>query len=80
MVSCAGARDKKRRVVLVMFIGGVTFAEIGALRFLSTRPEVRSDFTIATTKLINGTSMLGTFLEDVVTEAMLSKQPSSVAL
>lgn len=61
-----------------MFIGGVTFAEIGALRFLSTRPEVRSDFIVATTKLNNGTSMLETFLEDVVTEAMLSKQPGSV--
>ncbi|KAL3150677.1 hypothetical protein ABBQ32_000472 [Trebouxia sp. C0010 RCD-2024] len=73
-----GARDKNRRVVLVMFIGGVTFAEVGALRFLSTRPEVRSDFIIATTKLTNGTSMLETFLEDVVTEAILSKQPGSV--
>ena len=61
-----------------MFIGGVTFAEIGALRFLSTRPEVRSDFIIATTKLINGTLMLETFLEDVVTEATLSKMPSSM--
>ena len=61
-----------------MFIGGATFAEIGALRFLSTRPEIRSDFIIATTKLVNGTSMLETFLEDVVTEAMLSKQPSSM--
>ncbi len=74
----AGSRDKKRRVVLVMFIGGVTFAEIGALRFLSTRPEVRSDFVIATTKLMNGSSMLETFLEDVASEAMLSKQPSNV--
>lgn len=63
-----------------MFIGGVTFAEIGALRFLSTRPEVRSDFIIATTKLINGNSMLETFLEDVVTEAMSSKQPGSIPM
>ena len=73
----AGARANKRQVVLVMFIGGVTFAEIGALRFLSTRPEVKSDFVIATTKLVNGSSMLETFLDDVVSEAMLLKQPGN---
>ena len=61
-----------------MFIGGVTFAEIAALRFLSTRPEVRSDFVIATTKLMNGTSMLEFFLEDPVSEAMLSRQTGAV--
>lgn len=75
--SAQGARANKRQVVLVMFIGGVTFAEIGALRFLSTRPEVKNDFVIATTKLVNGSSMLETFLDDVVSEAMLLKQPGN---
>ena len=41
-----------RRTVVVMFIGGVTYAEISALRFLSTRPDLDCDFVIATTKLM----------------------------
>lgn len=56
-----------------MFIGGVTFAEIGALRFLSTRPELKSDFVIATTKLESGNAMLESFLDDVVGEGIAIK-------
>ncbi|KAK9844079.1 hypothetical protein WJX81_004070 [Elliptochloris bilobata] len=48
----------KRRVVLVVVIGGITFAEINAIRFLGGRPEVNCDFVVATTKLISGTSLL----------------------
>lgn len=61
---------KKRRVMLVVFIGGVTFAEIAALRFLGARPEVNCTFVIATTKLINGTSLLESILDDSITAAM----------
>ena len=56
-----------------MFIGGVTFAEIGALRFLSTRPELKSDFMIETTKLESGNAMLESFLDDVVAEGIAIK-------
>lgn len=56
-----------------MFIGGVTFAEIGALRFLSTRPELKSDFVIATTKLESGNALLESFLDDVVGEGIAIK-------
>lgn len=69
----AGNQVQKRRTVLVMFIGGVTFAEIGALRFLSTRPETRSDFVIATTKLESGNTILESFLDDVALEGMSLK-------
>ena len=50
-----------RRTVVVVFIGGVTFAEIAALRFLGSQQHVNCDFVVATTKLINGTSLLQTF-------------------
>jgi hypothetical protein len=59
------AVDGRRAVVLVVFIGGVTFAEISALRFLGGQEGMKYDFIIATTKLINGTSLLKTLMEDV---------------
>ncbi|KAK4877889.1 hypothetical protein RN001_010395 [Aquatica leii] len=49
-------------VVLVFFIGGCTFAEISALRFLSQQEELNVEFIIATTKLING----DTFLKSII--------------
>ena len=62
----AGAAPPKRKVVLVVFLGGVTFAEIAALRFIGRQPEVNCAFVIATTKLINGSNLLDTFVDDNV--------------
>ena len=42
--------------VLVFFLGGVTFAEIAALRFLGKVKGVK--FIIATTAVINGDSLI----------------------
>ena len=50
--------------MLVYFIGGVTFMEIAALRFLSTQPDFPFRIVICTTKLING----DTFLQSLVSE------------
>lgn len=41
------------RVILVFFVGGCTFAEIAALRFLSQQEDNNVEFIIATTKIIN---------------------------
>jgi hypothetical protein len=46
-------RPEKRKVLLY-FLGGVTFAEIGAIRFLNAQPDSNVKFYIATTQLING--------------------------
>ncbi|XP_060534432.1 vacuolar protein sorting-associated protein 33A [Cylas formicarius] len=51
------------KVVLVFFIGGCTFAEISALRFLSQQEDSNVEFVIATTKLINGNSFLKSIIE-----------------
>ena len=51
------------------FIGGVTYAEIAALRFLQTRPEVNADIVVATSKLINGSSLIQSFQDPVVVAA-----------
>ncbi|XP_072103703.1 vacuolar protein sorting-associated protein 33A [Mobula birostris] len=48
----------ENRVTLVFFLGGVTYAEIAALRFLSQMEEGGTEYVIATTKLINGTTWI----------------------
>jgi len=68
----AGARsqretDGKRKVVLVYVLGGITFMEISALRFLSKREECAYEIVIATTKLINGQSLTGKFKSILMT-------------
>ena len=45
------------RVILVFFLGGCTFAEVSALRFLA-QDDNNVDFIIATTKLINKNTFL----------------------
>ncbi|KAJ7536601.1 hypothetical protein O6H91_12G074500 [Diphasiastrum complanatum] len=56
--------DGRRLLVLVVFIGGVTFAEISALRFLSAQDGMKYDLMVATTKLINGKNLLQTLIDD----------------
>ena len=40
---------KQKKKVLVYFLGGVTFAEIGALRFLNQEGKLNVKFIVATT-------------------------------
>jgi len=54
--------DKK--VVMVFFVGGVTMAEIAALRFLSQQEESNVDYLVATTSIITG----NTFIESLSTK------------
>lgn len=51
------------RVVLVFFLGGCTFAEIAALRFLARQEDNNVEFIIATTKLINKHTFLESLME-----------------
>lgn len=46
--------DSQKKKVLVYFVGGVTFSEIAALRFLNQQPGSKVRFLIATTQIING--------------------------
>ncbi|KAE8714751.1 Vacuolar protein-sorting-associated protein 33-like protein [Hibiscus syriacus] len=55
--------DGRRSLVLVVFIGGITFAEIAALRFLSAQEGMAYDLIIGTTKIVNGHSLVETFFE-----------------
>jgi hypothetical protein len=53
----------ENRVTLVFFLGGVTFAEIAALRFLSQLEDGGTEYVIATTKLMNGASWIEALME-----------------
>ncbi|KAK7391393.1 hypothetical protein VNO78_19809 [Psophocarpus tetragonolobus] len=55
--------DGRRAVVLLVFVGGITFAEISALRFFSTQEGIAYDLVIATTKIVNGQTLVETFME-----------------
>ncbi|GMH37511.1 hypothetical protein BSKO_05384 [Bryopsis sp. KO-2023] len=56
--------------VLVVFLGGVTFSEISALRFLTTVSNGKMKFLVATTRLLNGNSWLKSFQDPDVAELM----------
>ncbi|XP_002057211.3 vacuolar protein sorting-associated protein 33A [Drosophila virilis] len=51
-----------RRVVLVCFVGGCTFSEIAALRFLAAQEDNNVEFVIATTKIINKHTFLDSLM------------------
>jgi len=63
-----GGRKKK---TLVFFIGGVTYAEIAALRFLSQQDDAVADYVIATTKVVNGDSWISSLIGDVKRESLV---------
>ncbi|CAK9825400.1 Vacuolar protein sorting-associated protein 33A [Anthophora retusa] len=53
------------KLVMVFFIGGCTFAEISALRFLSQQEDLNVEFVVCTTKLINGNTFLMSLMENL---------------
>ncbi|DAZ92553.1 TPA: hypothetical protein N0F65_012783 [Lagenidium giganteum] len=53
-----GFGAEERKVMLVYFLGGVTYMEIAALRHLSHQADCPFDIIIATTKIINGDTLL----------------------
>ncbi|CAG8439325.1 11444_t:CDS:10 [Ambispora gerdemannii] len=57
------------RVTLVFFLGGCTFTEVAAIRFLAQQDEGQREFIIATTQIINGNSVLNSVLQKVDHEA-----------
>lgn len=54
----AGGGGGKKPVLLVCFVGGVSFMEIAALRLLTKRPSFPYSIMILTTKVMGGRSIL----------------------
>ncbi|XP_065201520.1 vacuolar protein sorting-associated protein 33A [Planococcus citri] len=57
------SQNDSSNVILVFFIGGCTFAEISALRFLSQQEDLNAEFVIATTKIITGNTFIKSLME-----------------
>eukprot|EP00236_Picocystis_salinarum_P003029 CAMPEP_0183833140 /NCGR_PEP_ID=MMETSP0807_2-20130328/5875_1 /TAXON_ID=88271 /ORGANISM="Picocystis salinarum, Strain CCMP1897" /LENGTH=598 /DNA_ID=CAMNT_0026079015 /DNA_START=25 /DNA_END=1821 /DNA_ORIENTATION=- len=53
----------KKPLVLVVFVGGVTYAEIAALRWLNTQANMTHAFAIATTHLMSSGNVIGPMIE-----------------
>ncbi|GAB6018785.1 Vacuolar protein sorting-associated protein 33B [Chamberlinius hualienensis] len=60
--SIASASKQAKKTVLIYFLGGVTFAEITALRRLGELKDC--NIIIATTSIINGNSFMDIFIND----------------
>lgn len=53
----------KMKTVLVMFLGGITFTEIAALRFLAKHEEGRRRIIICTTDVVSGNAIMDAAIE-----------------
>ena len=59
----AAEAGRQKKLTLVLFLGGVTFAEISALRFMGQKDPARQ-YVVATTKLVNGGGLIHGLTED----------------
>ncbi|KAM0819303.1 putative Vacuolar protein sorting-associated protein 33A [Seiridium cardinale] len=57
----SGGGDKK--TVFVVFVGGITFTEIAALRFIAKKEEARRNIVICTTSILSGNRMMDAAIE-----------------
>ncbi|KAK3394187.1 Sec1-like protein [Podospora didyma] len=57
----SGGGDKK--TVFVVFVGGISFTEIAALRFIAKKEEDRRNIVICTTSMISGNVMMDAAIE-----------------
>jgi hypothetical protein len=54
----SATRETTKPILVVVFLGGITFMEIAALRFLSKRPTFPFHIIMIATKVINGRNLL----------------------
>ncbi|CAK7219958.1 Vacuolar protein-sorting-associated protein 33 [Sporothrix curviconia] len=52
-----------RKTVFVVFVGGITFTEIAALRFVARKEEGRRNIVICTTSIVSGNKMMAAAVE-----------------
>jgi hypothetical protein len=52
-----------KQTVFVVFVGGVTFTEIAALRFIAKQEQARRNIVICTTSMISGNRMMDAVIE-----------------
>ncbi|XP_032671403.1 vacuolar protein sorting-associated protein 33A isoform X2 [Odontomachus brunneus] len=64
-ITSEDSSSEPAKLIMVFFIGGCTFAEISALRFLSQQEDLNVEFVVGTTRLINGDTFLTSLMEDL---------------
>ncbi|KAJ3328092.1 hypothetical protein HDU93_001673 [Gonapodya sp. JEL0774] len=67
-VGSAGKAKGKGKTTLVVFLGGCTYAEVAAVRFLGQMEEVQRDFVVLTTGIVNARTLL---------ESVMQKKPGA---
>lgn len=60
-----GSSRENKPVMLVFLVGGLSFLEIAAFRYLSREPSFPYTIVMATTKLINGSKLLRSLIHEV---------------
>ena len=58
-----GTAGVKTKTVIVMFVGGITFTEIAALRFMAKQEESRRKILICATNIVSGDSIMKSVIE-----------------
>ncbi|KAI9784142.1 MAG: hypothetical protein M1839_002646 [Geoglossum umbratile] len=56
--------QNEKKTTIVFFLGGITFTEIAALRFIAAKEEGRRQLVICTTSIVNGNKMMEAALEE----------------
>ena len=68
-----GGGAGSKPVMVVFYVGGVTYMEIAALRFLNTQPAFPFTIVIAATTIINGGSFLRSLIPEIDNRLKSSK-------
>eukprot|EP01134_Creolimax_fragrantissima_P005244 CFRG5244T1 len=55
----------KKKITLVYFLGGVTYAEVAAIRFLAKQSEGQQEYIIATTNMVKAESFLSPLFDSL---------------
>ncbi|KAK8803698.1 hypothetical protein WA158_001392 [Blastocystis sp. Blastoise] len=58
-------KNAERKVVLLVFVGGITYTEIAALRQIKKIPNNKVDLLIMTTNILNGKRVIQSCLEKI---------------
>ncbi|KAK4185529.1 Sec1-like protein [Podospora australis] len=66
----------EQKTVFVVFVGGISFTEIAALRFIANKEEARRKIVICTTSIISGNRMMEAAMEK---ESFEKRAPASQA-
>jgi hypothetical protein len=56
--SAGSLGSQHKKTTIVFFLGGCTYTEVSAIRFLAQQDEGVRDYLVATTQMINGNTLL----------------------